>query len=371
MRNPKKRSTEECEDSANPGFNYEGESYEEWRACHPDDRVSIDIRAAAAALREQYGVSSVSLFGLCYGGGRALEATARVYPKDTMDDVNGEEGPQHVDPSTCIAWYPTRYDVESLFGDKRKTIGDENRPNPAVMAIFGGEDDLPGATPDDANKLKACLEADVDVKDHMVKVFGGQGHGFAHIGMSKIPEDDNEDRFLKEEFGGLPSRNMDNGDAEVASLLSTAWFETYARQFLPTVGEAVKDDGLWSDIDMPDLSESSSRDIRAEMEEALENHQDAEVDLKRMHPDDFKTPIDDIESMDELFSELLKTQPYGASIEDDVDTFIDKLEAAVDRDDFSFLPGFGEIPLDDSADGKAYWYTQASKGNRCCFFGIR
>ncbi len=245
--------------------------------------------------------------------------------------------------------------MESLFGDKRKTIGDENRPNPAVMAIFGGEDDLPGATSDDANKLKACLEADVDVKDHMVKVFGGQGHGFAHIGMSKIPEDDNEDRFLKEEFGGLPSRNMDNGDAEVASLLSTAWFETYARQFLPTVGEAVKDDGLWSDIDMPDLSESSSRDIRAEMEEALENHQDAEVDLKRMHPDDFKTPIDDIESMDELFSELLKTQPYGASIEDDVDTFIDKLEAAVDRDDFSFLPGFGEIPLDDSADGKAYW----------------
>ncbi len=83
------------EDSANPGFNDEGESYEEWRACHPDDRVSIDIRAAAAALREQYGVSSVSLFGLCYGGGRALEATARVYPNDTMDDVNGEEGPQH------------------------------------------------------------------------------------------------------------------------------------------------------------------------------------------------------------------------------------------------------------------------------------
>jgi hypothetical protein len=62
---------------------------------HPDDRVSVDIRAAAAALREQYGVSSVSLFGSCYGGGRALEATARVYPKDTMDDVNGEEGPTH------------------------------------------------------------------------------------------------------------------------------------------------------------------------------------------------------------------------------------------------------------------------------------
>ncbi len=83
------------EDRTNPGFNDEGESYEEWRACHPDERVSVDIRAAAAALREQYGVSSVSLFGLCYGGGRALEATARVYPNNSMNDVNGEEGPQH------------------------------------------------------------------------------------------------------------------------------------------------------------------------------------------------------------------------------------------------------------------------------------
>lgn len=83
----------EC--AENPGFNGEGESYEQWRACHPDDRVSIDIRAAAAALREQYGVSSVSLFGLCYGGGRALEATARVYPNGSTDDINEEEGPPH------------------------------------------------------------------------------------------------------------------------------------------------------------------------------------------------------------------------------------------------------------------------------------
>jgi hypothetical protein len=83
------------EDETHPGFNIQGESYEDWRACHPDDRVSVDIRAAAAALREQYGVSSISIFGTCYGGGRALEATARVYPKDTMNDVNEEEGPPH------------------------------------------------------------------------------------------------------------------------------------------------------------------------------------------------------------------------------------------------------------------------------------
>ena len=39
---------------------------------------SVDIRAAAVALREQYGVRSVSIFGTCFGGGRALEAAFRV-----------------------------------------------------------------------------------------------------------------------------------------------------------------------------------------------------------------------------------------------------------------------------------------------------
>lgn len=344
------------EDGSNPGFNADGRSYEEWRACHPDDRVSIDIRAAAAALREQYGVSSISIFGTCYGGGRALEATARVYPNDTMDDVNEEEGPPHVNPSTCIAWYPTRYDADALFGVNSKPFDNENRVNTAVMAIFAGEDTLPGATPDDAAKLKSGLESDGHVMDNMVKIFGGQKHGFAHIGISK--ENNAEtDPFLEEEFGGMPSNAMDDGDAEVASLLSTAWVETYARQFLPTVGEAVKDDALWSDIDMPDLSESKMRDIRAEMEESIEGHTDEGLDLKRMHPDDFKTPIDDLEDMDEKLYEALQTQPYGASLDDDADAFLDKLEAAIDRDDLQveYLPGFGEVPLDDSADGPAYW----------------
>jgi Dienelactone hydrolase and related enzymes len=98
------------EDSSNPGYNNQGESYEEWRSLHPEDRVSVDIRAAAAALREQYGVSSVSLFGTCYGGGRALEATARVYPRDTMDDVNGEEGPTH---GKCNGLHVSFYDSKT------------------------------------------------------------------------------------------------------------------------------------------------------------------------------------------------------------------------------------------------------------------
>jgi len=342
------------EDKENQGFNKEGNSYEEWRGSHPDDRVSVDIRAAAAALREQYGVSSVSIFGQCYGGGRALEAAARLYPNDTADDVTGDIGPPHVDPSTCIAWYPTRYDADALFGKKKRSIYNANNVETAVMAIFAGEDNLPGATPSDAAILKACLEDDDKVKDYMVKVFPGQRHGFAHIGMSEEREVE-EDDFFAEEFGGATPISMDSGDAEVACLLSTAWMETYARAFLPTTGGAVRDDEAWAELNMPDLSETYKRDIRGEIEEALNNHQDADFDLKRMHPDDFKTPIDDLESMDADLIDALKTQPYGLDLEDDPDTFLNKLEAALDREDIDYLPGFGEVPLDESELGQAYW----------------
>jgi hypothetical protein len=234
------------------------------------------------------------------------------------------------------------------------------RVNTAIMAIFGSDDPLPGATPQDALQLKKCLESDPHVKDHMVKIFPGQKHGFAHVGLANMIDNnsnDINDRFLKEEFGGAPMRrnSMEDGDAEVACLLSTAWMETYSRQFLPTVGEAVKDDEVWSDIDMQDLSQSYKRDVRAEMEEAINQHQDVELDLRRMHPDDFSTPIDDLEDMDEDFYKALQTSPFGASLEDDPDTFLTKLEEAIDRGDLGFLPGFGEIPLDDSVDGPAYW----------------
>jgi hypothetical protein len=143
---------------------------------------------------------------------------------------------------------------------------------------------------------------------------------------------------------------MDYGDAEVACLLSTAWMETYSRVFLPTTGEAVKEDATWSGIEMPDLSESRTRQVRDEIDEALEKHQDVEVDVNRMHPDDFGSAFDDLDPT------VQKAQSFGVSLEDDPDTFLDKLEAAIDREDVDFVPGFGEIPLDESADlGKAYW----------------
>ena len=83
------------ESADKPGYDNEGNSYEDWRSTHDDQRVSVDIRAAAAALREQYGVSSISIFGTCFGGGRALEAACRAYPHDSTDDVDGEDGPDH------------------------------------------------------------------------------------------------------------------------------------------------------------------------------------------------------------------------------------------------------------------------------------
>ena len=58
----------------------EGRTYEEWRSLHDDYRVNVDVRAAAATLRERYGVTSVAVFGTCYGGGRALETAAGWVP---------------------------------------------------------------------------------------------------------------------------------------------------------------------------------------------------------------------------------------------------------------------------------------------------
>jgi len=235
---------------------------------------------------------------------------------------------------------------------------DDDKPitKTAIMAVFAGEDTIPGATSADAATLKTCLEDDDRVKDYMVKVFPGEKHGFAHHDTHEVEEPEPVDEFLEEEFGGVPSNSMDGGNAEVAYLLSTAWIETYSRVFLPTVGPKAADDPTWSQLDMQDLSYSNDRDIRQEMEEALDNREDVKPDFRRMHPDDFKTPMDDMESMDnesESAEVIENTTPYGISIEEDVDTVLEKMKDAIDRDDLSWLPGAGEIPLDES--GEAYW----------------
>lgn len=344
------------EDKENPGFNVNNESYEEWRATHSDQRASVIIRAAAASLREQYGVSSVSVFGTCYGGGRALEAAAGWYPNNIMDDFGGRPGPPPVDPAVCISWYPTRYDAKALFGENNVgKMKHSDGSKTAVMAIFAEEDYIPGARPEDAAELKTLLESDDRIKDHMVKVFPGVGHGFAHIGISN--DFIEEDRFLKEEFGGMGTANYGSGDAEVACLLSTAFLETYSRVFMPTIGPSVKDDEneSWSELEMFDISSQNRRDIRQEIDDAISSHEDAELDFQRFHPDDFKTPIDDLEETDDEFTkQTTGNTPFGFNPDgDDFETFMKKIKDAALRGDLDYTPGLGDIPLDDTEE--AYW----------------
>lgn len=266
------------------GKNERGQTYEEWRATHSDLRVSIDIRAAAACLREAYGVSSVVVWGTCYGGGRALEAAAGYIPDGKVHDVDGSVGPDMVNPMAAVAWYPTRYNAGALFG-KDRIVGAKiipNAPDFAVMAVFGGKDTLPGATSDDAHNLKALLDEDERVKDSLIKIFPDQDHGFAHIGLSAKTSADSDtefERFVDEEFGGSGRVTLDDGEADVACLLSTAFMETYSRVFLPTAGAPIRnEDGDWSSVEMKSLSDANTRDIRQEIEESLDACLDQPLD---------------------------------------------------------------------------------------------
>jgi len=278
--------------------NEEGRSYEEWRALHPGRRVDVDVRAAAAVLRERYGVASLAVWGTCYGGGRALEAAAGWYEggvADYYEDACGpgdpRPAPPHVDPVAAIAWYPTRYDATKLFGDRNEGFRareDGEERSVAVMALFAGDDALPGATPEDAEVLKDCLDEDPRVKDSLVKVFPDQGHGFAHAHLSADGaaggDDAAAERFSGEDYGAADQVDA-IGDAEVARLLSTAFMETYTRVFLPTTGTPVRADldARWSSaLEMDVAAPRRRQDIRDELEEAASRHEDMDVDFGRM-----------------------------------------------------------------------------------------
>lgn len=325
------------EDRTTPGFNEDGQDYEEWRSQHSDLRVSVDIRAAAAVLRDQYGVSSVVVWGTCYGGGRALEIAAGYLPDGKIHDTDGSIGPLPVEPDVVVAWYPTRYDVSALFGEHKSTASQVNSQNSremAVMAVFAGEDELEGATPEDAAKLKSLLEIDPRVKDYMVKVFPDQEHGFAHIGLGE-DHSENSDmaRFVDDEFGGAGKVSLDGSDAEVACLLSTAFMETYSRVFLPTTGPPISKDELssqWSEeLSMGAGWKQNSRDVRQEIEQNLDDFQEEPLSGLRIDPTDDSSrdqlaeilrsmepenvppnlkikPEDDLE---EIYSKLLQSDP--------------------------------------------------------------
>mmetsp|Transcript_16211 Transcript_16211/g.38239 ORF Transcript_16211/g.38239 Transcript_16211/m.38239 type:complete len:719 (-) Transcript_16211:548-2704(-) len=317
------------------GTNPKGQTYEQWRAGHSDFRVNIDIRAAAACLRERYGVTSVAVWGTCYGGGRALEAAAGWIPNRNVHDANGQIGPPPVDPMACIAWYPTRYNVDKLFGaDHMGTLNshDGEPRSVAVMAVFAGKDTIPGAQASDAEILKGALAVDERVKDYVVKVFENQDHGFAHVGLSRADmEEEDFNSFVDEEFGAGPSISLGDGDSEVACLLSTAFMETYSRVFLPTVGPPISLDEEaedWnSNLAMNGKSTPTSRDIRKEIEDAEKNFVEEPLGGYRIDPTD--------EAQDGKLGDLLramegpeqKASPFALEDDDDVDIMMAKLKA--------------------------------------------
>ena len=352
-------------DEAGVARNEKGKSYEEWRASHPERRVDVDIRAGAAVLREKYAVSSIAVWGTCYGGGRALEAAAGWYDGGASsyyeDAFSDRRAPPHVDPIACISWYPTRYDATKLFGQSNegfRTFESGEDRKVAVMAVFAENDDLPGATPEDAALLRSRLENDPRVVDLMVKVFPDQKHGFAHNHLGQIDEgSDDSDRFIDESFGSVDSVATGD-DAEVACLLSTAWMETYTRVFLPTVGTPVRDDegNSWSStLDMN--SQAGQREIRQELEEAISTHEDLIPDLGRMSQSrsplldgDANETFDRIEEEREKIKQEILTK-YGISPDDDDETFNAKFAKAVADGALDRL--LIDAYMDDSGD--AYW----------------
>ena len=325
------------------------QTYEEWRASHPERRVDVDIRAAAAVLRERYAVSSIAVWGTCYGGGRALEAASGWYLDGAdgyyNDAFSARPPPPHVDPVACIAWYPTRYDATKLFGKKHegfKTFENGEDRSVAVMAVFGEKDTLPGATKEDAQLLKKCLDEDLRVKDIMVKVFPDQGHGFAHNIPKSYTEGFNEDRFVVEDgYGGranLVDHEYNNGDAEVACLLSTAWMETYTRMFLPTVGAPVREteDKEWNDVNMNGFPKDTKRDVRQELEDSIRDFKPPDIDyseVEERHSDILDAPPEEVKRLEKEQEKvrlklLEKLEKYDLNPNEDDDIFLEKLQTA-------------------------------------------
>jgi dienelactone hydrolase len=310
---------------------------------------------------------------MCYGGGRALEAASGWYHGGAEsyfnDAFSKRPPPPHVDPVACIAWYPTRYDAKKLFGKDNegfRACEDGSDRNVAVMAVFAERDSLPGATVEDATLLKACLDEDPRVKDAMVKVFPNQDHGFAHNLVPRKRDETSDDvsgdemKFIVEDgYGGtanLLDHEYSSSDAEVACLLSTAWMETYTRVFLPTIGAPVRfdEDESWSTVQMSEYSAAEKRDVRKELEEAIANYEELEIDMRRMSQstseflDEIPADFKEIEEGREKVIKMIR-EKYGLTEEDDEEMLEEKLNQAIED---GLLD---RVMVDAYLYGDAYW----------------
>lgn len=157
-----------------------GVAYERWRDRYPLPRIAADVMGAAAYLNSAHGVELLGLLGFCHGGGRALELLAGGF----------------VDAHAAAVFYPTRYDAGTIG----RTLATP------LLAVFAGDDTIPGACPADARALQDALALNECARQrYFVRSFEGQPHGFAHDAPSEA--------------------SLRDGDA--AFKLAEAWFDKY------------------------------------------------------------------------------------------------------------------------------------------------
>lgn len=169
-----------------------GPGYENWRSRFPLVDLAGDINGCAQYLNSEHGVELLGILGFCWGGGRALELAAREW----------------VDAHAVAVFYPTRFDVERVA----------QRMQLPLLAVYAGEDTIPGATQTDAAGLEAALARNPRMRQHyFVRSFAGRAHAFAH----RPRDDDDELR-----------------DADAALKLAEAWFDKYLHESLLPVPQA-------------------------------------------------------------------------------------------------------------------------------------
>jgi len=157
-----------------------GPAYERWRDRFSLQELAGDVRGCAQLLNTVHSVELLGLAGFCWGGGRALELVARDW----------------VDAHAVAVFYPTRFDLGAIAKNMHLPL----------LAVYGGEDTTPGATPTDAAGLEGELACNPRMRyQYFVRSFPGRSHAFAHR-----PQNDEEAQ-----------------DADDALKLAEAWFDKY------------------------------------------------------------------------------------------------------------------------------------------------
>ena len=106
---------------------------------------------------------------------------------------------------------------------------------------------------------------------------------------------------------------------------------------------------------MKEFSQKERRDVRSELEEAIANYEDVDVDLRRMSQS--VSPLQDgpgVEQIEEIEDDRERIRQeiidkYNISEDDDEETFEKKFEQA--REDGAL----NALLLDAYMDGEAYW----------------